>query len=162
MRRVLLSVAVSLAVCAAPTALSAQTGAGRAGRPARLSPEQSVRQFERAFMEARRQARRGNTTALERILAADFIATSLNGRVVNRAQYIRGSRNPNLRFTSFNVDETNVRVYGASAVVTGRVRITSRTEGGEQTFQFRYTNLYVGGGANWQIAASHLTPVARR
>jgi ketosteroid isomerase-like protein len=128
-----------------------------------MTPEQSVRQFEREFIEARRQARRGNPAPLQSLLSNDFIATSLNGRVVNRAQYIRSSSNPNIRFTSFDVDETAVRVYGDSAVVTGRVRITSRAEGGEQTFQFRYTNMYVtAGGGRWQIAASHLTPVAAR
>ena len=167
MRRVFLSAALSFAaaltvVAASASAAHAQVRSRPAARP-RLSPEQSVRQFEREFMEARRQARRGNAAQLERLLAPDFIATSLNGRVVNRAQYIRGSRNPNLRFTSFNVDETQVRVYGGSAVVTGRVVIKSRAEEGERTFQFRYTNMYVAaGGGRWQIAASHLTPVARR
>jgi ketosteroid isomerase-like protein len=155
----LLFAALALSVCAAPPA-EAQTRRP-AARP-RMSPEQSVRQFEREFIEARRQARRGNTAQLERLLSPDFIATSLNGRVVNRAQYIRGSSNPNLRFTSFNADETQVRVYGGSAVVTGRVVIKSRSEEGERTFQFRYTNMYVGGVGRWQIAASHLTPVARR
>lgn len=158
MRRVLLLVALALVVCAAPPA-RAQTRSARA-KPAKVTPEQSVRQFEREFIEARRQARRGNAVPLQRLLSADFIATSLNGRVVNKAQYVRSSSNPNVRFTSFNVDETNVRVYGDSAVVTGLVRITSRAEGGEQTFRFRYTNMYVAaGGGRWQVAASHLTPL---
>ena len=159
MRRVFLVVACALAV-AAPCA-RAQTR--RAAARPKVSPEQSVRQFEREFIEARRQARRGNAVPLQRLLANDFIATSLSGRVVNTAQYIRGNSNRNLRFTSFNVDETDVRIFGDAAVVTGRVRITSRAEGGDQTFQFRYTNMYVAaGGGRWQIAASHLTPVASR
>lgn len=159
MKRVFLVVACALAA-AAPCA-HAQTR--RAAARPKVSPEQSVRQFEREFIEARRQARRGNAVPLQRLLTNDFIATSMNGRVVNKAQYVRSSSNPNIRFTSFNVDETDVRVYGDSAVVTGRVRITSRAEGGDQTFQFRYTNMYVAaGGGRWQIAASHLTPVASR
>lgn len=161
MRRVFLVVALAAVAAAAPAA-RAQTRRAAAARP-KLTAEQSVRQFEREFIEARRQARRGNPAPLQRLLSADFIATSLNGRVVNRAQYVRSSSNPNIRFTSFDVDETKVRVYGDSAVVTGRVRITSRADGGDQTFQFRYTNMYVAaGGGRWQIAASHLTPVAAR
>jgi ketosteroid isomerase-like protein len=133
---------------------------GRANAPAQ-SAEQQVKQVEREFVEARRQARRGNTAPLERILAPDFVATSLNGRVVNREQFIRANSNRNLRFTSFQLDEPQVRVYTGSAVVTGRVTVTSRGEGGdERTFQFRYTSLYVGGGDRWQVAALHLTPVA--
>ncbi|MCA1615350.1 MAG: nuclear transport factor 2 family protein [Acidobacteria bacterium] len=162
MGRVFLVVVLAAVAAAAAPAARAQTRGAAAARP-KLTAEQSVRQFEREFIEARRQARRGNSAPLQRLLSADFIATSLNGRVVNRAQYVRGSSNPNLRFSSFDVDETKVRVYGDSAVVTGRVRITSRAEGGDQTFQFRYTNMYVAaGGGRWQIAASHLTPVATR
>lgn len=166
MRHVFLLLVCALAVAAAPRAHAQTRGGNSSNRPAakpKLTAEQSVRQFEREFIEARRQARRGNAAPLQRLLSDDFIATSMNGRVVNKAQYVRGSSNPNLRLTSFDVDETAVRVYGDSAVVTGRVRITSRSEGGDQTFQFRYTNMYVAaGGGRWQIAASHLTPVAGR
>ena len=153
---------VSLIVFVTFLAASSAAGQARAGRaqPPRVSTEQQVRQFEREFIEARRQARRGNTAPLERLLSADFIATSLNGRVLSRAQFIRGSRNPNLRFTSFNLDEPQVRVYGNSAVAMGRITVTSRTDEGTRTFRFRYTNLYVGAGGRWQVGALHLTPVA--
>ena len=156
MKRILLLAALALA---APAPSAGQTR--RPARPStRATPEQQVRQFERDFIEARRQARRGNTLPLERLLADDFIATSLNGRVVDRAGYIRSSRNPNLRFSSFNVDDTSIRVYGDTAVADGRVTLTSRVEEGTRKFQFRYTHLYVGGAGRWRIAASHLTPVA--
>lgn len=158
MKRLFLIALLALAA-AAPCASQTRRGRARQAAPAR-SVEQQVKQFEREFVEARRQARRGNTAPLERILAPDFIATSLNGRVVNKAQFVRASGNRNLRFTSFQLDEPEVRVYPGSAVVTGRVTVKSRGEGGERTFQFRYTSLYVGGGNRWQVAALHLTPVA--
>lgn len=139
---------------------------GQTRRPTRVNlktdVEQKVKQFEREYIEARRQARRGNTTALERLLDDDFIATSLNGRVVNKAQFIRNSRNPNLRFTSFNIADVNVRIYGDSAVATGLVTVTSRAEDSVRTLQFRYTNLYIGRGGLWKMSASHLTQVAQQ
>jgi ketosteroid isomerase-like protein len=146
-------------VAAAPCAGQARRGRARPATPA-VSVEQQVKQFEREFVEARRQARRGNPAPLQRMLAPDFVATSLNGRVVNKAQFVRASSNRNLRFTSFQLDDPQVRVYPGSAVVTGRVTVRSRGEGGERTFQFRYTSLYVGGGGSWLVAALHLTPVA--
>jgi ketosteroid isomerase-like protein len=156
-----ISVIALLALLAAAPCAGQTRGGARTRQPRpRLSAEQQVKQFEREFVEARRQARRGNSAPLERLLAPDFIATSLNGRVLNKAQFVRASRNPNLRFTSFQLDEPNVRVYPGSAVVTGRVTVTSRTDDGQRTFRFRYTNLYVGGGGQWQVAALHLTPVA--
>lgn len=158
MKRLFPAILLAL-VAAAPCASQARRARARAATPAQ-SVEQQVKQFEREFVEARRQARRGNPAPLQRILAPDFVATSLNGRVVNRAQFVRASGNRNLRFTSFQLDDPQVRVYPGSAVVTGRVTVTSRGEGGERTSQFRYTSLYVGGGGSWQVAALHLTPVA--
>jgi ketosteroid isomerase-like protein len=142
------------------------SASGQTRKPTRVNlktdAEQKVKHFEREYIEARRQARRGDTTALERLLDDDFIATSLNGRVVNKAQFIRNSRNPNLRFTSFNIADTNIRVYGNSAVATGLVTVTSRAEDKVRSLQFRYTNLYVGTGGLWKMSASHLTPVAQQ
>ena len=158
MKRLFLIVLLAMAA-AAPSVGQARRGRARPASSAQ-SVEQQVKQFEREFVEARRQARRGNPAPLQQILAPDFVATSLNGRVVNKAQFLRASSNRNLRFTSFQLDDPQVRVYPGSAVVTGRVTVRSRGEGGERTFQFRYTSLYVGGGNRWQVAALHLTPVA--
>ena len=156
-------IALLALLAAAPCAGQTRRGRPRPASPA-ASVEEQVKQFEREFVEARRQARRGNPAPLQQILAPDFVATSLNGRVVNKAQFVRASGNRNLRFTSFQLDEPRVRVYPGSAVVTGRVTVTSRGEGGERTFQFRYTSLYVGGGGGrrWQVASLHLTPVAQQ
>ncbi|HLL73801.1 MAG TPA: nuclear transport factor 2 family protein [Pyrinomonadaceae bacterium] len=161
MKRLFLIALLALAA-AAPCAAQTRRGRARPSTPAR-SVEQQVKQFEREFVEARRQARRGNPAPLRQMLAPDFVATSLNGRVVNKEQFVRASGNRNLRFTTFQLDEPQVRVYPGSAVVTGRVTVRSRgEESGERTFQFRYTSLYVGGGNSWQVAALHLTPVANQ
>ena len=158
MKRLFLIILLALAA-AAQCVGQARRARARPATPSQ-SVEQQVKQFEREFVEARREARRGNTAPLERILAPDFVATSLNGRVVNKTQFVRASSNQNLRFTTFRLDEPEVRVYPGSAVVTGRVTVTARGEDGERTFQFRYTSLYVGGGGSWQVAALHLTPVS--
>ena len=152
-------IALLALLAAAPCAGQTRRGRARSAAPTQ-SAEQQVKQFEREFVEARRQARRGNPAPLRQMLAPDFVATSLNGRVVNKEQFVRASGNRNLRFTSFQLDDPEVRVYPGSAIVTGCVTVRSRGEGGERTSQFRYTSLYVGGGGRWQVAALHLTPVA--
>ncbi len=155
MKRILLT-GVLLIIASTPA-----LGQTRSRRPAgaRISTEQRIRQLESDFIVARRQARMGNPIFLERLLSDDFIATSLNGRTVNKAQYVRISRNPNLRFSVFTPDDVTIRVYGNGAVVTGRMTATARPESGGRTFQFRYVRVYVKEGGRWQVAAIHLTHV---
>ena len=127
----------------------------------RTAAEEEVRQLEREFIEARRQARRSDPTALNRILADNFIGTSLRGRVMNKTQFVRISRNPNLRFTSFRTDETSIRIYGESALSSGRATVATSNEGGPSSFQFRYAIVYAKRGGSWQIVTLHLTRIAQ-
>jgi ketosteroid isomerase-like protein len=122
--------------------------------------EPAVLRLDRELLEARRQATRGVTTTLNRILADDFIATSLRGRTANKAQYIKYSARPNLSFRNFRTDEVKARIYGDAAVVTGRTTVRGRDQGEEFNTRFRYTRVYVKRGGQWQIVTSHLTTSA--
>ena len=126
------------------------------------SAEQEVMQLDRELLEARRQATKGDTTVLERILADDFIATSLNGRVTNKTQYIKNSTSPNLSFDAFSTDDVKVRVYGDGAVVTGRTTVKGHYKDEEFTTSFRYTRGFVKRNGRWQIVTSHLTPISKQ
>lgn len=156
MRRILIVVALALRL---PALASGQTAGRRSS--VRTRDERRITQMEAELIEARRLARSGDPNALERILSDDFTATSLTGRQLNKAQYVRLNRNPNLRFTSFKNDETRVRIYGSGAVVTGRVTLSSENDGGNP-FRFRFTHIYAKEGARWLLVASHLTPIPRR
>ena len=123
--------------------------------------EQEVLQLDRELLEARRKATKGDGTALDRILADDFTATSLRGRVANKAQYMKYSMRPNLSFHNFNIEEVKARVYGDAVVVTGRTTVKGRYQDEEFDTQFRYTRLYVKRGGRWQIVTSHLTSVSK-
>jgi ketosteroid isomerase-like protein len=127
----------------------------------RDADEQEVLRLDRELLEARQQATKGDTTMLNRILADDFIATSLRGRVANKAQYLKYSARPNLSFRNFNADEVKARLYGDTAVVTGRTTVKGRDQGEEFDTQFRYTRVCVKRDGRWQIVTSHLTPVSK-
>lgn len=122
--------------------------------------EEEVLRLDHELLEARRLAAKGDTTALDRILADDFTATSLNGRMASRAQYLKYSARPNLSFRNFSTDEAKVRIYGDTAVATGRTTVTGRDQGEEFNTRFRYTRVYVKRSGRWQLITSHLTTSA--
>ena len=154
-----LIIATIILIIAVPPFALGQTRANQAGVRADVAGE--VRQLEREFIEARRQARRGDPAALNRILADSFTGTSLRGRRMNKAQFVRISGNPNLRFTAFRTDETNIRIYGESALSTGRATITARNADSPVSFQFRYALVYAKQDGRWQIIGLHLTRITQ-
>lgn len=156
-----LSIAIITFILIVPLFAAGQANSARVNVSAAASAEEEVRQLEREFIAARRQARRGDPAALNRILAESFTGTSLRGRRMNKAQFVRSSGNPNLRFTSFRTDETNMRIYGESALSTGRATIAARNEDNPISFQFRYALVYAKQGGRWQIIGLHLTRIAQ-
>ena len=67
---------------------------------------------------------------LERILADDFIATSSRGEVRNKSREIDDIKpNPDYAMEAFNLDEMNVRIFGDTAIVTGRSTLKASYKG---------------------------------
>jgi len=119
--------------------------------------EQAIMQMEREWADAfvKRDA-----ATLERILASDFTDTDDEGHIENRAKYIDSAKNPVGTFTSIETSETKVRVYGNSAVSTGRYVIKGTER--EQGEPFRYMAVYVKQQGRWQAVAFQSTRITAR
>ena len=61
---------------------------------------------------------------------------------------------------SMTVDEVDVRVFGDSAVVTGRTRAQGAQAGVPYNVTLRFTDVFVRRGDQWQAVASHATLIA--
>ena len=60
---------------------------------------------------------------------------------------------------AFEIDEVLVRLFGDTAVVTGRSRVgVAGATPGEVTL--RFTDVFVRRAGSWQVVASHATRVA--
>jgi len=103
---------------------------------------------------------RQDVKELDRILAADFIATSGRGEVRNKAQEIDDlTPSSDYAIESFDVDNINVRLFGITDVVTGRSVLKVRYKNQSSSSVFRYTRIYVRRQGLWQAIAQHLTQV---
>src|SRR5262249_7530334 len=63
---------------------------------------------------------RADVGFLDRALHEDYAHHRPNGIIENRAQYLDNRKNGRVHFESLVADEVKVRVYGDTAVVTGR------------------------------------------
>jgi len=88
------------------------------------------------------------------LLADDWTVTHINARVITKAQALEMCRTGPAVTSS--VDQIAVRVYGDTAIVTGRNRAT--VEGTPpQTVVLRFTDVVMQRDGRWVIVASHAT-----
>jgi hypothetical protein len=130
------------------SATKGQTRSIRAHQDTRA--EQELRKLEREWLDA-------DAAAVERIEADDFTITYGDGSVRDKAQYVemarrRGVKDPNV---SQWTEDSKVRIYGDTAVTTGRYLYKNK----DTISESRYTDTYIKGKGRWQVVASHLSNI---
>jgi ketosteroid isomerase-like protein len=92
----------------------------------------------------------------DRVEAEEFIFTDAAGAVADKKQDMAGEKDCHKSDGTYDVDETDARLYGQTAVVTGRVTITRKnTEGKTLTRRSRFTDVFVWRDGRWQLVAGH-------
>jgi ketosteroid isomerase-like protein len=99
---------------------------------------------------------------LDRILADDLTVINPDGSRGDKTSEIGGLRSGKLKLESVTNDDMKVRVYGETAVVTGRATIRGQIDGREIQDQNRYTSVFVKRRGRWQVIALHVTRVAQQ
>ena len=126
-------------IVAVLTAATIALGQGaRARRDQRRSVEQVIRQVDHERIQAQINA---DAMALDRIYATDFIGIGPSGRVRTKPQVISDFTSGDLRFQSITTDDIQVRVYGNTAVETGRSTMTGQDRGKTVPRDNRFTRV---------------------
>lgn len=147
-------VAPGLAALAAP---SSQTVGSEAAKPD--DSEQELRALEAKLNEA---IVRADLDFFDRVFAADFTHTNHMGVFRTKAQWLAnhkpGEKGP---YTSFDTDDLAIRIYGDTAVVTGRSNPKGTNAKGQAiTGQFRFLRVWVKRQGRWQVVAFQGTRIA--
>ncbi len=98
---------------------------------------------------------------LERILHEDYVHNRPNGVVEDRAQYLENRRQRRVAFESLVPDQMDVRVYGDTAIVTGRSTATGTDQDGAMDEQRRWTRVLLRTDGSWQFVHFQATPIRR-
>lgn len=128
----------------------------RAQKNGSSKAEQELRELEAARSQAIKQ---GDMKTLDRIYADDFAGVAASGQVVNKEQLMQvfKANDPRLVFTT---DDIGVRLFGKTAVITGR--LTARTTDGTTVGSSRFMHVYVKRQGRWQFVAGQSTNVAKQ
>lgn len=121
-----------------------------AGSVAAQTPEDAIRAADSqrfAAMVAR------DRQALEPLLADDLTYTHSTGQVESKARFLESIASGALVYRSIEPEEVVVRVYGETAVLTGRVVMRVETREQSLVLPARFTSVYVRRDGLWRLAA---------
>ena len=124
----------------------------RARRNLRRSVGQAIRQIDHERVQAQIGA---DAAALNRIYADDFIGIGPSGTVRTKAQVIADFTSGDLKFQSIATDDVQVRVYGNTAVETGRSTMIGQDKGKTVPRDNRFTRVWIKQGVHWRLVANH-------
>jgi ketosteroid isomerase-like protein len=124
--------------------------AGRAQDTEQGKAERYIKESEGQWAEA---DVKGDTTAVERILADDFVGVAPDGTFYDKAEEIKNTREDNGNTLSNHVNEVKVRFFGDTAVAQG-TETWERRLGEPRKGSYVWTDTWVKRNGKWQIVAA--------
>ena len=96
----------------------------------------------------------GNATAMDGLLADDYVSITSRGTLQTRDQVLANLRTKRTHITSLEVSDRKVRFYGTTAVVTSLAMVHGTNAEGDINGSFRYTRVYVRDAhGEWKIVS---------
>ena len=102
---------------------------------------------------------RGDVASLDKITSDDYTFINRFGQVSDKQQTLDAIKNGGIKLSSNKVSDLKVRVYGNTAVVTGRSEAQGRISGRDASGPVLFTRVYVKKDGRWQSVAFQQTAV---
>jgi ketosteroid isomerase-like protein len=99
-----------------------------------------IDQLEQVWKDA---VMKRDASAMERLLADDYIAITGNGTLQSKEQTLANLRSGAVQFKSLEFSDRKVRFYGQTALVTSRAEVTGSNQEGDFSGSYRYTRVYI-------------------
>ena len=121
---------------------------------AQTSAEDEIKNLE----EARNQAvLHSDVAALDRMTSDDYTFITLRGEIRTKSDILKGFASGSFHYESRQISDLNVRVYGNTAVVTGRSIQKGMENGNDYSGDYRFTRVYVKQKGRWLTVALQTT-----
>src|SRR5262245_25015749 len=100
---------------------------------------------------------RRDAATLDRILADDLRYVHGNASVQNKKEFLDSIKAGDLAYHTFEFQDVDVRVFGDTAVVMSKPRMSITMNGQDQKFEARFLRVYVKRGGVWRLVAHQAT-----
>jgi ketosteroid isomerase-like protein len=153
-----IAVAFCVAALGAASAHAQAAGAKKTHKPAATgaSVEDQIKKIENDRAAA---VVKGDVATLEGLTADDYIFINVAGQSSGKAQTMNAIKNGDIKLTSNELSDLNVRVYGNTAVVTGKSNAKGTIMGQPVKGPVMFSRVYVKKNGKWQSVAFQQTPI---
>jgi hypothetical protein len=164
MRQVIVVVASAI-FAMSPGADEPQTTSKDIDAQATVRSEREIRALEARLNRA---VIDGDRAVFDRLLADDFTHTSHSGAFKTKGEWMAEGKSSDRQaskttYESYDVDDLAVRIYGETAVVTGRTTPRGKTaQGKPMSGQYRFLRVWVRRNGDWRAVAFEGTRIAER
>ena len=148
MKRFSMTVAILVVALVGPVLTLAQTSNAKA--------EQQVRQLCNSLNQALIKA---DVPTLNKIFADEYTIVRPNGMVVGKAEAVGDVESGKTKFESIEASDSNIDVYGITAVLTTLEKTSAQIGGHPISGQARNTYVCVKRGGQWNVVLRQITPV---
>lgn len=118
---------------------------------------EQVRSLDRQWFDAYIA---NNADGIAAVEADDIVVTNPDGTVSDKQQDVSSMRSGELKFTSGSYDEAQVKVFGDTAIVTGRITVKGTYKGQDISGSYRFTDVFARRNGRWQAVAAQATAIA--
>lgn len=146
-RRSLFAIAVTLSLLMT-VSVAAQSSGG--------STEEQIEKLENDRAQA---VIKRDMDALDKMTSDDYTIIDRSGRMRDKQATMAGIKSGDIKVTSNKLSDLKVRVYGDTAVVTGRSDTEGSNNGTSMNGPVRFTRVYVKKDGQWQSVAFQQTPI---
>ena len=101
---------------------------------------------------------KGDVAAIEAMTSDDYMLINANGQWSDKAATMNDIKTGRIKLTANEISDMKVRVYGDTAVVTGK-SVAKGTMGGREVGPVMFTRVYVKMKGKWQSVAFQQTPI---
>jgi len=121
-------------------------------------PQTTVDGEIKSLEEARNQAvLHGDVAALDKMTSDDYTFITLRGELRTKSDILKGFASGSFHYDSRQVSDLKVRVYGDTAIVTGRSVQKGMENGKDYSGDYRFTRVYVKENGHWLTVALQTT-----
>jgi ketosteroid isomerase-like protein len=121
--------------------------------------QQEILKLEREFSQA---IVNNDAEAVGKFLADDWIIVDPDGGIIDKERFLGVIKSGALTHEMMESEDTRVRIYGDTAIVTALTTTRGKFSGQAFTTQERATDVFVKQNGRWQCALSHLTRFTKK
>ena len=159
MRQILCTV---ILVCAVVTLAAGQKVAKKSAAVAKPDATADVQQILKdRGREYREALTKRDLAALDKIWAEGYTFTNGRGEFLTKKDRMENMKRGATQFDSISRENEEIRVFGNTAVITGRSVMKVIYGGRESSGPYRTINVWVKMQERWQIVANQITPIAK-